>query len=280
MSTHDHHVLLDPVPPESSIHGPIRFRLTAPWMDGFLSLRFPETLQSRGRLHFIDHARPDMTPTSRPGPVRWKREETSIAYQTSTDDGVVFGGEAVLDVDGVALRFHVRNETRAPLADVGVQMCLVMSEASAFATRYDLSRTFAWLDGRFTPLTLTTPSPERMGRPPWILVPTGDFMETYSGPLEGQDGWWMVEQKADDNVIACVGKDDAHLIAIAWDERDSVLMTNTNIPCLHAGPRRTLCLEPGETALWHGRLYVMPNEPDRLRARHDAAQATWRSLMP
>lgn len=273
---------LEPEPPVSNLHGPIAFRLMAPWMDGFLVLRFPETLHSRGRLHFIDHQRPDMVPTSTIGDIQWKQDSTgaSISYETATDDGVVFGGEAILDGDEVTLRFHVRNETRASLEDISVQMCLVMSGAPDFATRHDLSRIFTWIGHRFVPLSLTTPSPACMGRPPWILLPTVDFMATYTGPLEGKDGWWMVEQRADRNVIACVSGDNVHLVAIAWDERASMLMTNTSIPCLHAGPRASFSIAPRETARWRGKLFLMPHDPDRLRVRHDAALAEWRSLTP
>jgi hypothetical protein len=118
-------------------------------------------------------------------------------------------------------------------------------------------------------LATTTPTPQQKGRKPWILVLTRDLAKHYKGSLEWPDGWWVVDQKADRNVIARVSEDTKHLVAIAWDETDSQLMTNTMIPCLHAGPIRTASLQPDEEAVWRGTIYLIGNDAELLLIRHD-----------
>jgi len=46
-------------------------------------------------------------------------------------------------------------------------------------------------------------------------------------------------------------------------------MTNTLIPCLHAGPIRSASIQPSEEAVWRGSIYLMRNDPDLLLRRHE-----------
>jgi len=259
-------------PPPAGQLGLLGFEVRVPWMDGCLEMRFPETLNSSLGLHFIDHNRPDMPPLSRLEPYpTWQRnpESGALAYTTVTKEGVEFSGTAVPDGEIVHMEFRVKNCTGKPMNKVSSQMCLVLNKAPVFGKTLDLAPCYAWLKGKFTSLAETTPTPEQKGRKPWILLLTNGFANLYAGPREWPDGWWVVDQTADRNVIARVSEDKKHMVAIAWDETDSQLMTNTMIPCLHAGPIRSASIQPNEEAVWRGCIYLMKNDPELLLTRHE-----------
>jgi hypothetical protein len=274
----EHGLELRGVAPEEGAFGHLAFQVRAPWMDGWLEMRMPETLHTDLGLHFIDHARGDMPPLSEldPPPVWTRDPETgALAYEARTEEGIVFAGEAAPEEGGVRMTFRVRNETGGPRAYTTCQMCLDMSGSDAFGQRHDLSRTYAVVDSEGMSLAKTTPGPEQKGRKPWVLVPTTRMAEGYTGPRDNPDGWWVVDQAADLNLIYRVSQDREHLVGVAWDEDETMLMTNTNIPCLHAGPNEPRAIEAGGEAVWRGFLYLMPNDPAALMNRYRADVARW-----
>ena len=259
-------------PPPPGQFGTLGFEIRVPWLEGCLEMRFPETLHSSLGLHFIDHYRADMPPLSRlePYPV-WRRNSKTgeVLYTAVTREGVEFSGAAIPDEDTVRMEFRVKNKTGKPMLNVASQMCLVLSKAPALAKTNDLSPCYAWIDGTFTSFATTTPTPQQKGRKPWILLLTRGFAKHYRGPRDWPDGWWVVDQQADRNIIARITEDKNHLVAVAWDEADSQLMTNTMIPCLHAGPTRSVSIQPDEEAVWRGTIYLMKNDPELLLRQHD-----------
>jgi hypothetical protein len=92
-------------------------------------------------------------------------------------------------------------------------------------------------------------------------------------------GWWVVNEIADAYLIARQSEDGRRLVAIAWDDSSpGLLMSNTRIPCLHAGPMHAVDVAPGATFVWHGVIYLMETEPERLAEllREDQAAAAVR----
>ncbi len=259
-------------PPPAGQTGLLGFEICAPWMEGNLEMRFPETLNSSQGLHFIDHNRPDMSPLSHlESYPEWKNDRLSgsISYAAVTKEGVTFIGTAIPDGETGRMEFRVKNGTDKPMGRVDSQMCLVLYKAPAFAKPLDLAPCYAWINGQFSSLSKTTPTPQEKGRKPWILLLTTGFADQYHGSREWADGWWVVDQTADRSLIARVSEDKKHLVAMAWDETDSQLMTNTMIPCLHAGPIRSVSVQPGEVAVWRGSIYLMGNDPTALLVRHE-----------
>ncbi len=259
-------------PPPTGQTGLLGFEIRVPWMDGCIEMRFPETLNSSQGLHFIDHSRPDMPPLSLldPYPVWHQNPQTgAVSYAAKTKEGVEFSGVALPDGETVRMEFRVKNGTGKPMSKVSSQMCLVLNKAPVFAKTLDLAPCYTWLKGKFTSLAETTPTPQEKGRKPWILLLTNGFAAQYKGLREWPDGWWVVDQTADRNLIARVSEDKKHLVAIAWDETDSQLMTNTMIPCLHAGPIRSASIRPDEEAVWLGSIYLMRNDPELLLSHHE-----------
>lgn len=243
------------------------FRLRAPWMQDAVLMRIPETLQSSLGLHFIDHFRADMPQLSvlDPAPV-WKThpDTGAISYAAETREGVLFTAQAIPLPDGIEMRFTVRNGSGQRLSHVIHQQCLSLSGSRQFGAPLTLAPFHTWIGGEYQSLAATQPTPGEKGRQPWILMCTKGLAPHYQGQRDYADGWWVVDEVADHGLLVRHSADGKHLIAITWYEPSCMLMTNTRIPCMHAGPQRALTLAPGEEGEWRGKIYLMQNSPERL----------------
>ncbi len=159
----------------------------------------------------------------------------------------------------------MRNRTRDTIRNVANQMCLVMSHATEFGARNTLERMWTFRSGSVFSLADTTPTPRDKGRDPWVLMLTKTGSKTYAGARDWPDGWWVVDQVADLPVIARTSADGKHMVGISWDGDPMYIMSNTRIPCLHAGPTNVFTIEPGKECVWRGILWLTDNDPERLK---------------
>ncbi len=264
---------LAPSPGETAALG---FAISAEWMKGQVVLRCPETLSSSMGLHFIDHIRKDMpqlSPLSQPIAWRMEPKRGILAYTARTEEGITFEGTAEAASDGAWITLRVKNGSKEPLNSVACQMCLSLSAAPQFAAKSDLSHSFTWIGGYKTSLDTLTPTSNEKGRIPWLLIPTEAMRRKYTGPNECSDGWWVVNQNADFPLLARIAADGSGLVGIAWHDPAAMLMTNTAIPCLHAGPSNEFFLNPGEEGIWRGKVYLTRNSPDRLLSQYRIDEA-------
>jgi len=255
-------------------------RACASWMTDFVELRFPEVLKSSIGFHYLDHYRTTIPPLSELAPLpEWQHDEETrrVSYDCITREGLAFGAAAAPTDDEILLEFYVRNETGRTLDFVEFNPCLNLAESPEFSARNDLTRLFAVFDGQFQGLSNTTPTPEQMGRGPWIILLTQTGVRTFQGP-KVTSTWWRVDQVADENLMAASSADGKHLIGYTWNGKGQVLMTNAGYPCLHAGPGPSPRLEPGVSYEWRGKIYLMPYDPDALLARYKADQKRWEHL--
>jgi hypothetical protein len=260
-------IALTPIdPPETGKTGFLGFKAKAAWMTGWIELRLPETVNSSMGLHFIDHHRPDMPPLAPlPAWPTWRIDESTgaIRYTARTAEGLEFAGAARARAETIDIEFRASNHTDQTLTWVGPAVCLVLTHSPAFNKRRDPTPIHAGIDGQFTSWQNTTPTAQEKGRFPWPLMLTKESARTYTGPRDFPDGAWIVDQLADQGIIARVSADGDHIVAIRWDNL-TWLMSNTDIPCLHAGPTSKGPLKPGETLTWQGAIYLMDNKPDKL----------------
>ena len=262
--------------PPKGRKGHLAFEIRAPWMRGFLQMRFPETLRSSLGLHFIDHDRRDMPQLSElPSFPTWQHDEDTgeVMYVCRAVEGVEFSGRARPYEEEVSMEFRVANHTMDTLKGVSPQMCLSMAQSPDFNQQGDVANTSTWIDGEWTSLQRTTPSAADKGLTPWLQVLTRSAPE-YAGPRDNRDGWWFVDQKADHGIIARTSENREHVVAIMWDKALAV-STNSRIPCLHAGPSGRATIRPGEEAAWRGKIYLMPNDPQALHLRCLGDSGVW-----
>jgi hypothetical protein len=268
---------LRPVPPPAQGElGLLAFQIRAPWQKGWMTLRFPETLRTSLGLHFIDHRRRDMPPRSMLDPMpAWQVNERTgeIRYEGRTPEGVEFSGRARPYDDEIVLEYRVKNESGSALSGAHVQMCLSLAGAEGLEEKHDVRNAFTWVDGRSRSFADMTPAADEKGRAPWLLIETSPA-KPRARQREHEDGWWFVDQVADHGVIARVTDDRKHLVAIHWGGGTG-LMTNSRIPCLHAGPSALPPLEPGEEGAWRGKILLMNNDPAALLTRYRGDTGEW-----
>lgn len=264
--------------PEPGKAGTLGFAFETEWMKGKASLRTPETLHSSLGLHFIDHYREDMLPLDNfEDHPAWIRERSTgaLAYEHRTKEGLLYGATVTKDDVGININFYATNLTDKKIERVFSQMCLNLHGAEELDETFTLEPMYTWIDGEFKALSTTTPTPAEKGLNPWILMLTKDNKDLYKGPREIENAWWVVNELADYNIIVRKTEDGKHFLAVAWDETESVLMSNTKIPCLHAGPQRQEDLEPSESASWRGKIFLLPSDPDLLLQEYLKWKATW-----
>lgn len=252
-------------------------RISAPWMQGYVELRFPEYLRSSLGFHLLDHFSDDITPSHELDPLpQWERDASTqaIHYRQSMPEGLEFSATATPADDCVDIEFTVINRSDKPIASVEQNCCLDLGGSPDFNHRGDLSNLFAVFDGNYQTLANTTPTPAQMKRAPWIIMLTPTSVKTFKGPKDTPT-WWRVDQVAEENLMAAQSADGTHVIAYAWDREGETLMSNCGNPCLHCGPGAVAELKPGELHSWRGRIYLMANQPEVLLARYRADRAAW-----
>lgn len=256
----------------------ISFNIHAHWMLGSIEMRFPEVLLSSRGYHFLDHYRGDIEPLSEFDTFpqwQWDIPTGVLKYDFKTPEGLVFGGSATPTDDEVALEFYARNETGQTISHVDPNCCLNLGTSPDFRHKWDLDHLFMVFDGRYQPLSNTTPTPEQIGRPPWLLMLTPYGKESFPGPQDTGNTWWLVDQLPDENLLAAESQDGKHLVGYTWNESAQTMMSNCGNPCLHTGPRPSPELRPGATYRWYGKIYLMENDPEALLKRYREDQKMW-----
>ena len=273
----DKPVAPDPAMAEGQDLSWLAVEMRAKWMEGWITLRLPETLQSDIGCHFIDHkisTLQQMSPLD-PWP-QWKLNEKTgeWRYECTTKEGLYFSAAARPYRDTVFLEFTARNETGHRLDFVDANPCFAMDGAADFHQAWKLDPIHALINGQWTSLALTTPTPAEKGREPWIAMLAKDAKNRFEGPKDSPT-WWLLDQAADCNLLGSVSVDGKHLVAYVWDQSPRVMMSNTGHPCLHTGPSEGLMLEQGTAYTRRGRVYFMDNNPDALLLRYRADKANW-----
>ncbi len=252
-------------------------RMRARWMEGWITLRLPEVLQSSLGCHFNDSWIPDVQMMSPIDPwPEWQYDEKikEWRYEHTTPQGIYFSAAARPWQHTVYLEVTVKNNTDGGLSFVDFNPCFNMNEAPEFNQRGELAPLHTWIDGEFRSLTTTTPTPEEKDRAPWITMRVKNAVYPWDGPSDS-DTWWLLDQVADYNLLVAISRDEKYLVGYAWDTAPSVLMSNCGHPCFHAGPAPATRLEPGDAFTRRGRVYFMKNEPEELLKEYLMDKHNW-----
>jgi hypothetical protein len=85
-------------------------------------------------------------------------------------------------------------------------------------------------------------------------------------PIEDVNPRPISSIKPANDLIGCVSADDKWLLATAWDDTQELFQGV--IVCIHNDPR-VGGLKPGEKKKLRGKIYIMPNDPDKLTRRYE-----------
>ncbi len=255
----------------------LAFYARAPWMKGKVEFRFPEYLKSDAGYHYIDHYLSTITPLGEPVPFpRWKSESGGIYYEYEFPGKLKARAKVVPGPDEVSLEYTVTNAGNDSFDYVEQNCCLNLGQSPLFGEKFDLGHLYAVFDGKLKGLDTTTPTPEQVGREPWLIILTPKGEHSFEGPKDTGTTWWRVDQAADENLMAAVSADGERLIGYTWDVPEKHLMTNCGNPCLHTGPGAVVDLGPGESFTWRGKIYFMDNDADELLRRYRKDQERWK----
>jgi hypothetical protein len=265
------HLSVEPYP-----HNPpdqdqyLAFKAKADWLDGYIRVRFPENVNSSLGLHFLDNLEPHRPRISKVALPVWQTNATTgeLSYAVKTLEGIDFSGAVRVEGEVIHMTFTIANRTGRP-QDVTSQVCFDMSQAEGLNEQNTLAHTFTWMNGDYRSLATTT-SPlarekySRLGYN-WLLLLFNEQPDDPMRKIEQECPWWIVDQKPDLPLLVRETADRKHLVAISWG-RSAVrrLMTNTHIPCLHTDPLECTALPDGESRTWHGRIFMLENDPQKL----------------
>jgi hypothetical protein len=248
----------------------LAFKAKADWLNGYIRVRFPENVNSSLGLHFLDNLEPQRPRVSDVHLPVWQTNPATgeLSYAVKTREGIDFSGSVRAEGEVIYMTFTIANRTGHP-QDVTSQVCFDMSPASGLNEQNTLAHTCTWIDGQYHSLATTT-SPRaaekfaRLGYN-WLLMLYNEQPDDPMRKIEHECSWWIVDQKPDLPLLARETADRKHLVAISWGH-DSVrrLMTNTHIPCLHTDPLECSKLPNGESRTWHGRIFMLENDPQKL----------------
>lgn len=187
-------MLKDPVPPQ--YHA---VEIVPPWdTEGYLTLRFPETLHSNLGLLFIDHYRSDMLPVVDLQKLPdWQvdPDTDALLYNCELPNKVEFSGRITPGPDELELEFTVKNGTDTELSGLGTQFCLVQTPCPTFSIP-ELINTYILHDGKWLSLSDSTFKKSIPDRPPWIIGSVKDK----PGPKPGAshpDAWYVCHELSD-----------------------------------------------------------------------------------
>ncbi|MFI4912227.1 MAG: carbon-nitrogen hydrolase family protein [Sedimentisphaeraceae bacterium JB056] len=258
----------------------LSFEMAAPWFEGSVELRLPEILHSNMGFHYLDHYLSNLSPLSELEPFpNWRKNDQTgqLRYDAVTKEGISFGAVVTPGYDEVALEFYIQNNTGDTLDYVTFNPCLNFNGNPDYGRKFDLERLYAFYQGKFQNLSSMTPTPEQVGREPWLVILTKTGENEFEGPKDTKTTWWRVDQTAEENLMAVVSENGKTMIGYAWDQEDLHLMTNCGNPCLHTGPGARKDLNDGERYTWHGKVYLMRNNLERLLEKYRHDKQLWNS---
>ncbi len=253
------------------------FNIHAPWMENTIELRYPEVIHSSMGFHFLDNYASSLTPLSPfdPFPLWYKGDKPGqIRYTYTSTEGLSFTAIATPGATEVELEYIVENNSSENLDFIEINPCFNFRHCPQFNASWDITHLYAYFDGELQAMSKTTPTPEQVGRNPWLVFYTPVGLGMMDLPRDN-GLWWRVDQIAEQNIMAAESKDGKYLIGYAWKSTPRVLMSNCGYPCLHSGPGPKMNLKIGEKHKWEGKIYLIENSLNELMKRYRQDQHHW-----
>jgi hypothetical protein len=275
-------IKLIPLDKPDTEFGHLGFKMSVPWMDGIIEMRFPETIDSEEGMHFIDHNRTDMQPIYKMNYFPdWNINKTTdeISYSYTTPDGIEFGGIVNAARDEIHIEFFIKNHTDKHLRRISPQICLSLGKSNDFNQLRVTSDVFIWSEDKWISLDKTTPTVAEKGRDPLLVIARKGFSNLeaagkirFEKPGSDIGDWWLLNETSDEDIILRESKDKKHLVAVAWPGETSFLIYNSLNPCIHAGPSIRYTIDPRRERHWYGTVYLIENDKNELIKRYKNGQ--------
>lgn len=181
-----------------------------------------------------------------------------VRLRTIVEPGVQVLHDITVGNDEVDFRLTASNPTGQFVDVQWAQPCIRVGEFTGLGQAEYIRRSFIYTNRGRMMLDQTRRTEDAIYRGGQVYVPAGiDLHDVNPRPIS--------PEVPANGLIGCVSADDKLLLATAWDQTQELFQGV--IVCLH-NDFRLGGLEPGETKKLHGKLYLMPNDPEKLLNRY------------
>ena len=185
---------------------------------------------------------------------------TFIKLRCQVEDGLVVEHEIRAAHDEVDFRITATNPAKKRSEAVWAQPCIRLDKFTGAGKEAYLSKCFVFLDGKLERMPTRDWATQARYTPGQVWVPEGvdrnDVNPRPLSPLVPSNG-----------LIGCFSEDESMVFAVAFEPYQELFQGV--IACLHSDFRLG-GVAPGETKRIRGKIYLVPNDIDRLLSRYAA----------
>ncbi|MBV08357.1 hypothetical protein [Rubinisphaera sp.] len=187
---------------------------------------------------------------------------TQLQLKCTLEDGVELYHIIKSSTDEVAFQVKAHNPTKKKSQAHWAQPCMRVGAFTGYEDPADkyayIQKSFVFLDDKLAMMPTTPWSTNARYIPGQVWAAPGvDRDDVNPRPLN--------EKTPSNGLIGCFSKDDSMILAMAWDPYQELFQGV--IRCLHSD-FRIGGLNPGETKMIHGKVYLLPNNVEGLLERY------------
>jgi hypothetical protein len=183
--------------------------------------------------------------------------DLKIRLRTKVEPSVIVDHEITAGHGDVDFRVTARNEGDAFVDVQWFQPCMRVDRFTGLKQNNYIEKSFIFSDNRLALLSKLPRNEDAIYHGGQVYVPAGI-------PIEDVNPRPISTIKPSNPLIGCFSADETQLLAMAWDQTQELFQGV--IVCLHNDPRIG-GLKPKETRQLHGKVYILPNNPDELLKR-------------
>ena len=185
-------------------------------------------------------------------------KDGKIHLRTRVEPAVVVEHEINAGEDEIDFRVVARNEGKQWVDVDWFQPCMRVDRFTGLGQSNYIQKSFIFTDQGLSMLDKLSRNEEAIYRGGQVYVPSGiSLKDVNPRPVSSV--------KPVNSLIGCFSEDGKQLLATAWDQTQELFQGV--IVCLHNDPRIG-GLKPGEKRNLHGKIYLLPNDPQALLARY------------
>jgi hypothetical protein len=183
-----------------------------------------------------------------------------LRLRTKVEPSVVVEHEITAGADSVDFRVTARSEGKEFVDVQWFQPCMRVDRFTGLKQTNYIAKSFIFTDKGLQRLNQLPRNEEAIYHGGQVYVPAGV-------PIEDVNPRPISSVKPVNALIGCFSADEKQVLAMAWDKTQELFQGV--IVCLHNDPRLG-GLKPGEKRELHGKVYLLPNDPDALLRRYRA----------
>jgi hypothetical protein len=181
-----------------------------------------------------------------------------LRLRTQVEPSVVVEHEITAGSDNIDFRVTARNEGKEFVDVQWFQPCMRVDRFTGLKQTNYIEKSFIFTTDGLQRLSQLPRNEEAIYHGGQVYVPAGI-------PFEDVNPRPISSIKPANGLIGCFSSDEKQILAMAWDKTQELFQGV--IVCLHNDPRIG-GLKPGKKRELHGKVYLLPNDPDALLRRY------------